>query len=107
MLYNLTQGKTEQSIIRQCIKDGRPYPAAIRDAPDLRSIMGLEVFMQAFYDLSTCRGGMGGPIPWTDIQAYCNEMGYEGDFREKLFHHVRELDFAFLEHHEQQRRQEP
>ena len=85
-------------ILEQCAKMGKPYPKVIAEAPDL--LVGLELFYEAFYDLTTCRGGMGdGPIPWTSIEEYCNLTGIYDEQRERMHSYIREMDTAFLEHH--------
>lgn len=61
-------------------------------------MMGLEFFYQAFRDLNSCRtqGMSEGPIPWTAIEQYCQLNSIEGQQKEDLFHHVREMDDAYL-----------
>lgn len=93
-----TGRRTEEKIIKQCLREKQPLPRGIAKAP--RLAMGLEIFWEAFFALTTCRGGMGGPIPWTAIQSYCNEMGFEGELRERVFHHVRAMDDFVLEQEE-------
>jgi len=39
-----------------------------------------------------------GPIPITAIYEYCDRERLDQDTRENLFHHVRAMDMAFLEH---------
>lgn len=76
----------------------KPYPKVIADAPEL--LVGLELFYEAFYDLTSCRGGMGdGPIPWTAIEEYCNQTGIYDEQRERMHEYMRGMDNAFLEHH--------
>ena len=73
-----------------------PLPDFIRDQPEL--MFGLDIFVQAFGDLNTCRQtGMGvGPIPWTAIQEYCDLIDGSDDFKRDLHYHIRRLDHAFL-----------
>lgn len=85
-----------EDITKTCIYSGEKLPDFIRDEPEL--MPGLEFYLKAFWDLSTCRQmGMGlGPIPWLSIHEYgkltCNtEESYE-DFQ----FHIRQLDSAYL-----------
>lgn len=73
-----------------------PLPQAIVNAPELQ--LGLDLFYVAFTDLSTCRSiGMSeGPIPWTAVRDYCDELLLEGDQREDMFFHIREMDVSYL-----------
>lgn len=70
----------------------------IANAPDL--LPGLEMYYEAFVELSTCRDhGLGaGPIPWTAIDRYAERNGFEGEGYEYLLRMVRALDDAFLAH---------
>jgi len=95
----LEQGPTEQRIIKQCMRARKPFPKSIQNAP--RLFMGLELYWDAFWDLSTCRpAGMGaGPIPWSVIRDYAVTFELDQDQEEELYHHIRVMDNAFLEHH--------
>lgn len=75
-----------------------PLPKAIADAPELE--LGLDLFYLAFMDLTTCRSmGFGeGPIPWSAVRDYCDEMELEGDQREDMFNHIRMMDTTYLNH---------
>jgi hypothetical protein len=98
LLYTLEQGSTEEAIIKQAQDAGMPLPKAILNKPEL--LPGLDLFLDAFMALSSCRYlGMGeGPIPWTAIDRYCTVNEIEGSLREELFHHVRSLDGVYLKH---------
>jgi hypothetical protein len=93
----LEQGPTEKTIVEQCIRNRMPLPQSIANAPELYE--GLELFYVAFMELTTCRAlGMAeGPIPWTAVQSYCNELGLVGEQREDMFFHIREMDTCYLE----------
>lgn len=56
--------------------------------------------MEAFWELTTCRSlSMAeGPIPWTAVQSYCNEMELWGELREDMFFHIRALDTEYLKY---------
>lgn len=92
----MEQGPTEEVILKQCVRQHRPAPDKIVNAPRVRE--GLDIFWRAFFDLTTCRtlGWVEGPIPWTAIDRYAAANDYEGSQREDLFHHVRRMDEAFL-----------
>jgi hypothetical protein len=98
LLYQLKQGKAEESIIEQCIRLRRPLPAAIANAPELH--MGLAVYYQAYCDLSTCRtiGMSPGPIPWTAAADYARCLALDEEQTEDLFFHVRSMDSAYLDY---------
>lgn len=63
-------GPHEQDLIKLCIQQKRPLPDFIANAPELKP--GLEFYIEAFWELHTCRSiGMDvGPIPWTAVQTY-------------------------------------
>lgn len=94
----MEQGPTEQTIITACVRERRPLPAAIANAPELW--LGLDLFYVAFLDLTSCRTlGMGeGPIPWTAVGQWCDEQGITGEQREDVRYHVSKLDTVYLEH---------
>jgi len=76
----------------------KPLPKRIQNAPQLE--MGLELYWEAFWDLSTCRAvGMGaGPIPWLAIRDYGLTFGLDEDQQEDLVYLVRMMDNAYLTH---------
>jgi len=82
------------------LKQGRPLPEKIENAPVL--LPGLDVFYNAFLELSTCRAhGMGvlGPIPWTAISAYAEYEGFTSEQDFDLFVlYIRDMDREFLKH---------
>lgn len=94
----MEQGKTEKGIIEACIRERRPLPQAIANAPVLT--LGLEFYYTAFLDLTTDRAfGYGeGPIPWSSVERYCDRYGVQGEDREDMHHHMRAMDQAYLEH---------
>lgn len=74
-----------------------PLPESIQNAPVLFD--GLEIYLVAFLDLTSCRGAtMAGmtPIPWTAIDRYCVANGFTGDQREDAFYFIRKLDHETL-----------
>ena len=64
-------------------------------------MLGLELYYDAFWDLSTCRpNGMGaGPIPWNVIHDYGSTFTFDTEQMEDLFYLVRVMDNVFLAHH--------
>lgn len=74
----------------------QPIPEVIANAPAL--LPGLEVYYEAFCELSTCRQtGMGvGPIPWTAVDSYARRNGFEGEGFDYLLRMVRALDDTFV-----------
>ncbi|QKW95604.1 hypothetical protein AXL3_14 [Stenotrophomonas phage vB_SmaS-AXL_3] len=94
----MEQGPTEKDIIERCIRERRPFPDAIQNAPDLN--LGSELFYIAFMDLSSSRSAghaIPGPIPWHAIQLYCDAHDIEGEQREDVFYHVQHLDKSYLD----------
>lgn len=98
----LEQGPTEKAIIDACIRERRPLPAAILNAPALE--LGLELYYAGFMDLTTDRSiGYGeGPIPWSSVERYCDRHDIDDEQREDFHYHVRRLDNAYLEHRAKQ-----
>jgi len=92
----LTQGETEQDIINMAVRQGKPLPDVIANAPELHD--GQRFWYNAFLDLSTDRPvGFGeGPIPWSSIECYADAFRLRDLDREDLHFHVRSLDKAYL-----------
>lgn len=86
-------------IIEQAERMNRPIPEEILNRPQLYP--GLELFYEAFNELSSCRSiGMGiGPIPWTATNVWADHKELQGEQREYLFYHIRAMDNAYLEDH--------
>ena len=93
----LEQGPVEASILRQCRDRRIPVPARIKDAPTLG--IGLDLFYNAFLELSSCRAAsfQEGPIPWVAIHLYCEDNEIVGDQKSSLLYLVRRMDTAFLD----------
>jgi hypothetical protein len=83
-------------LIEAAIRRRQPLPDVIANAPQL--FPGLEMYYEAFTELSTCRSqGFGvGPIPWTAIDRYGDRHGFLGEGFEYLVRMVRALDDTFL-----------
>lgn len=84
--------------MQMCLRDGRPIPKAIQNAPELW--MGLELFFTAWLELTPDRpsGWDVRPIPWTSISQYAEVFGITGEQRDDLFYFVRAMDDAYLKH---------
>lgn len=75
---------------------GMKMPEKIKNAPELR--LGLQLFMNAFMDLSASRpSGFGlSPIPWDAIYMYCVRGEMDEEQIEDTLYHVQRLDTAYL-----------
>lgn len=64
-------------------------------------MLGLELFWEAFWELTTCRsvGFSMGPIPWLAMREYAVTFEMGGDQQDDLFYLVREMDNAYINHH--------
>lgn len=73
-----------------------PLPNRIQNAPEL--FVGLELYFNAFLDLSTCRavGAAVGPIPFTAALSYCEMYQIEGEQREDFLWLMQRLDHKYL-----------
>lgn len=93
-MYLLEMGPHEQTIAKQAIRAGQPIPARIANAPELH--VGLELFLNAFFDLDTERqaGFSIGPIPWSKIREYAAAYRFDEDLTEDLFYFIKQLDNA-------------
>lgn len=99
MLYSLEMGQDDEKfLLQQAQRNRRPIPERIANAPFL--FQGLELYLQAFMELTSCRGlgyGSIGPIPWLSIQTYCEVYDIVDEQREDLFYHVQRLDKVYME----------
>ena len=82
-------------MLRQCIRENKPFPAFIADAPDIEPESML--YYYAFIDLGSCRNYEAGEIPWTAIREYADEYELDEDQRVIMFHVIRSVDIWFLE----------
>jgi len=74
---------------------GDQWPKFLRERPSV--MVGLEIFYEAFHELSSCRQiGLGiGPLPFTAIVDYCDR--FEMDEAQTI-EILRRMDDLFLEH---------
>lgn len=71
-------------------------------------MVGLELYYEAFWNLSTHRAGMGdGPIMWLAVEQYADRLELDEVQRGDLHHHIQALDEAFFEHREKNRPKKP
>jgi len=93
----LEMGKHERSIARQAMRFGQPIPDRIANAPELR--IGLQLFLQGFFDLDSERTHVNGPapIPWTSIKAYCVANELDEEQTDDMFYFVKAMDGRHLE----------
>lgn len=80
---------------------GQPPPDFIANAPEL--LPGLDLYFDAFWELTTCRSfigmsGLPGPIPWSAIDAYAQRLGLEGEDLEHFTRLLRALDDELLDY---------
>ncbi len=91
-------GKDEEWLVEQAMRSGAPIPERIKNAPELNA--GLELYLLAFMELTSCRGlgyGAIGPVPWIAIDRYCEVHGIVGESREDVFYHVQRLDKVYMD----------
>ena len=81
------------------MREGRKLPAKIANAPELR--MGLELYYDAFRELTTCRasGWSLGPIPWLAMREYAVAFQFSEEQSNWLYYLVRQMDEAYRDHH--------
>lgn len=96
MLYTLEMGAFEQALIQQAKAAGQPIPDRVANAP--RLMPGLELYLNAFFDLDSERthGFSLSPIPWSAIFRYGKAYGFDKEQQEELIYFVRKLDQAHL-----------
>jgi hypothetical protein len=98
LLYSLEVGKDEKWLVQQAQRTGMPLPPQVKEAPELWP--GLELYLMAFMELTSCRGlgyGAVGPIPWLAIHHYCEAHDVSGEQREDLLYYVQHMDKAYLD----------
>jgi hypothetical protein len=80
-----------------------PIPDRIREAPEL--MLGLQLYIGAWLDLSSCRqsGWTEGPIPWPEVEQYGRLLELDEETIADLHHHIRAMDNVYLKHQEARR----
>ncbi len=93
--YQLKFGKTEKAILMQARQQGQDPLESIKNAPIL--LPGLEMYLQAYKTLMSCRGGMGdGEIPWTAVMEYGDRYTMNQDETDRLWEVVTRMDSVYL-----------
>lgn len=89
-------GAVERNIAKQAMRAGDKMPDRIANAPELKT--GLNLFLQAFFDLDAERTHALSltPIPWTAIKAYAEFYAFDLEQTEDLFFLIRRMDDAHL-----------
>ena len=89
-------GPHEQAIAKAAFRAGQPMPERIANAPELR--IGLELYIQAFFDLDSERSHAMGlvSIPWSSINEYAKAFDFDAEQKEDLFFFIRKLDSSNL-----------
>lgn len=92
----LDLGPIEQTIAKQAMRAGAPLPDRIANAPEL--IPGLELYLNAFFDLDSDRTHVFAPtaIPWTSIHNYAVAFELDEQQTEDLFLFVKAMDSKHL-----------
>lgn len=90
-------GPIEQRIAMQAYRAGDKLPDRIANAPQLKR--GLELYLQAFFDLDAERSHSMGltRIPWRSMWAYAQAYGFDDEQREDLFFLLRRMDNAHID----------
>lgn len=71
-------------------------PDRIANAPELET--GLQLYLQAFFDLDSERSHGNGltSIPWTSVAAYADFFKFDAEQREDLIFFIRRIDGEHL-----------
>lgn len=86
----------EASIIKQARQNGKPLPARIANAPEL--LPGLQLYLQAFFDLDAERshGFSLSQIPWSKIKEYSKDLELDEEQTDDMLFFIRKMDSAHL-----------
>jgi len=96
LAYELEQAPNEKAIIRQCLMAGKPYPAKIKNAPELDLP---EIFYyNAFWTLNTTRNYELAPISYFAVKDYCLDLSLTRDQFDRLCFIIDEIDSWFLKY---------
>lgn len=81
------------------MRERLPLPRKIANAPELN--FGLELYYDAFWDLSTCRmsGYSLGPIPWGSVNDYASTFEFDDEQRHALHYYIRVMDNVYVKFH--------
>ncbi len=89
-------GAQEQSIAKQALQAGNPIPDRIANAPEL--LPGLQLYLQAFFDLDSERSHGSGltAIPWSSVANYSFAYDFDDEQTEALFYFIKIMDTEHL-----------
>jgi hypothetical protein len=90
----LEQAPHEVNLIQQSIRQRRPVPDVIANAPEL--LPGLQLYWTAWMNLMTCRRAPSALISWADIQHWADIHDLDSLQTADLHFHIRSMDLAFL-----------
>ncbi len=85
-------GPIEKDIVTQCLRFKQPIPERILNKPELQK--GLDIYLQAFLDLSLDRTNEA--IGWSSIIAYAQYYGFDFEQTEDLIFFIRAMDEEYL-----------
>lgn len=96
MLYRIEMGATERLLAKQHKDAGLPIPDRIKNAPQLEQ--GLQIYLQAFFDLDTERSHAMGyvKIPWSAMNSYAKALELDEETRDDLIHLISTMDDAHI-----------
>jgi hypothetical protein len=92
----------EANLVRQARRAGDPIPDRILTKPKLG--LGLDFFLEAFFDLENERAFLMGdkvhalPIPWRALNEYAVAYGVVGETYDEFMFFMRALDTAYVGH---------
>lgn len=95
-MYLLDMAPIEQNIAKQAMRAGQPLPVRIANAPEL--LDGLQLYIQAFFDLDCERSHAWAPtaIPWRSMAEYAKAFELDEEQTEDLFYFVKRMDSEHL-----------
>lgn len=87
-------------LVEAALERKQPIPDLFGERPDLMD--GDQFFMDAYWELSSCRYVALGPIPWTAIMEFARYVQLPVDLVPMFNRAIRALDITFLEWREKQ-----
>ena len=87
-------------MIEAAMERNQPIPKLFGERPDL--LDGDQFFMDAYWELSSCRYIALGPIPWTAIMEFTRYVQLPYDLVPVFNRAIRALDVTFLDWREKQ-----
>lgn len=103
----LDMGQHERMIAQQAFRSGEQLPERIANAPELN--LGLNLYLQAFFDLDSERSHALGltPISWSSIASYAQAHSFDEEQTEMLFVTIRRMDTEHLKRLEKKQPKQP